>query len=143
MPNFKNHSKNSNLIILINYLKINKLFFIFNIFYEYKQKQNKSSLKYKINNFIKNKLLLSVKQSLFFGCIKNSIVFLIFKNNKFLFKNINQLNSLNIYNINLNTKLYKFNVINFLSSFTYLQNKELLFKNFMFYLKKNNDFKNL
>ena len=143
MPNFKNHNKNSNLIIIIDYLKINKLFFILNIFYEDKQKQNKSSFKYKINNFIKNKLLLSVKQSVFFGCIKNSIVFLTFKNNKFIFKNTNQLNCLNMYNINLNTKLYKFNIINFLSSFTYLQNKKLLFKNFMLYLKKNNDFKNL
>jgi hypothetical protein len=137
MTKLKNFIKNYKTKIIINYLKKSNFFLIFNVFINKTKNFNKKIIIFRLNCLAKIKMLLSVKKTVFLNTVKNSIFLINFKNQKLFLKDFNKFSFLHFSSINLNTKVYLFTVFKNINSFHYLQNKLLIFKHFILYLKRN------
>lgn len=135
----KNYAKNYKTKIIKTYLKKNNFFFILNAFINKTKNLNKKIIKFRLNCLAKVKMLVSVKKTVFFNNIKNSIFLIHFEKKKLFLKDINKLSFLHFSIINLNTKIYVFNIFKNINSFNYLQNKLIIFKHFTLYLKPRNN----
>lgn len=134
MTKLKNFIKNYKTKIITDYLKKNHFFLIFNVFTNKTKNFNKKFAVFRLNNLTKIKMLVSVKKIIFFNNVKNSIFLICFKNIEF-FKNLIKLSFLHFSVVNFNTKVYLFTILKNMNSFHYLQNKLLVFKHFILYLK--------
>lgn len=130
---FKNYEKQYKVKILITYLKKNNFFLIFNAFINETNSLNKKIVKFRLNRLTKVKMLISIKQVLFRNILKNGIFLIHFKNIIVFFKDLIKLN---FSSLNLNTKIYLFNIFKNMNSFHYTQNKLLIFKHFILYIKR-------
>lgn len=135
MTKLKNFIKNYKTKIITDYLKKNHFFLIFNVFTNKTKDFNKKLTVFRLNNLTKIKMLVSVKKIIFFNTVKNSIFLVCFKNIEFFFKDLNKLSFLHFSNVNFNTKVYLFTIFKKMNSFHYLQNKLLVYKHFLLYLK--------
>lgn len=135
MIKLKNFIKNYKTKIITDYLKKNHFFLIFNVFTNKTKDFNKKLAVFRLNNLTKIKMLASVKKIIFFNTVKNSIFLICFKNKKFFFKDLIKFSFLHFSTINFNTKVYLFTIFKNMNSFHYLQNKLLVFKHLLLYLK--------
>lgn len=131
----KNYEKQHKVKIILIYLKKNNFFLIFNAFINETTFLNKKIVRFRLNCLAKVKMLLSAKQVIFNNILKNAVFLIHFKNIIVFLKDLIKLSFLNFSSINLNTKIYLSNILKNINSFHYIQNKLLIFKHLILYIK--------
>lgn len=131
----KNYEKQHKVKIILIYLKKNNFFLIFNAFINETNSLNKKIVRLRLNCLAKVKMLLSAKQVIFNNILKNAVFLIHFKNIIVFLKDLIKLSFLNFSSINLNTKIYLSNILKNMNSFHYIQNKLLIFKHLILYVK--------
>lgn len=136
----KKFNKNHKTFNLLNYMKHTSFFLIiFKNNYNNLKPINISYVKTKVlNSQLKKSLKFSIKTTGLLATIKTSTIFIKFYVKMFLlFKQVNLILDF-ILAINLNNNLYIKSYFKNLSSFSYIQNKKLIYKFFISKLKKLN-----
>jgi len=131
----KNFEKPYQMKILTTYLKKTNFFLIYNPWTNKTNPLNKKTVRFRLNCLAKVKMMFSVKQAVFDNILKNDVFLIHFKKISVFLKDLTKLSFLNFSGVNLNTKIYLFNIFTHMNSFCYLQQKLLIFKHFMLYFK--------
>nr|AVR57625.1 hypothetical protein [Surirella sp.] len=131
----KNFEKPYQMKILTTYLKKTNFFLIFNPLTNKTNPLNKKTVRFRLNRLAKVKMMFSVKQAVFDNILKNDVFLIHFKKIIVFLKDLTKLSLLNFSGVNLNTKIYLFNIFTYMNSFCYLQQKLLIFKHFILYFK--------